>query len=259
MPRHTRAIALNGNSAIPNDGGPKPSPHRAGESEHVLRHKLAAVAASFTLVAGSLWAAQGNDSHRFDPTRVVSAAGTMYPLGSSVSGTVILEVTVEKTGEVGNIIVVHGVPKLTEEAERSVRRWKFQPAHLNGRRVAAPVLAAFTFSLSLQWFSGPDHVQPRRKELAPYEPIRIISTSPVNNPAPDVAFGAVTLQAIVDAAGAVGKIEVMDGIPPLAEEAERSVRQWKFLPAKFEGSPLTTPMVALFLFSDVPLGRCSRF
>ena len=74
-----------------------------------------------------------------------------------------------------------------------------------------------------------------------------------------MAFGAVTLQAIVDAAGAVGKIEVMDGIPPLAEEAERSVRQWKFLPAKFEGSPLTTPMVALFLFSDVPLGRCSRF
>jgi len=37
------------------------------------------------------------------------------------------------------------------------------------------------------------------------------------------------------------------------------VRQWKFLPAKFEGSLLTTPMVAVFLFNDVPLGRCSRF
>jgi outer membrane biosynthesis protein TonB len=50
----------------------------------------------------------------------------------------------------------------------------------------------------------------------------------------------------------------MDGIPPLAEEAERSIRQWKFLPAKFQGSPLATPMVAAFLFSDTPLGRCSR-
>jgi putative transposase len=45
----------------------------------------------------------------------------------------------------------------------------------------------------------------------------------------------------------------------LAEEAKRCVRQWKFLPARFEGSTLTTPMVATFLFSDVPLGRCSRF
>jgi len=224
-----------------------------------LRHELAAVAASITLLAGSLWAAQGKDSHRFDPARVVSIAETMSPPECSVSGTVILEVTVEKTGGVGNIIVVRGVPKLSEEAERSIRHWKFEPAHLNGERVAAPVLAAFTFSLSPQWFSGPDHVQPRGKGLAPYDPIRIISTLPVNNPASDVAFGAVTLQAIVDAGGVVGKIEVMDGIPRLAEEAERSIRQWKFLPAKFQGSPLATPMVAAFLFSDTPLGRCSRF
>jgi len=92
----------------------------------------------------------------------------MYPLGCSLSGTVILEVTVEKTGKAGNIKVIYGVPQLTEEAERSVRRWKFEPAHLNGQRMAAPVLAAFTFSLSPQWFSGPDHVLPRGKELVPY-------------------------------------------------------------------------------------------
>ena len=69
----------------------------------------------------------------------------MSPPECSVSGTVILEVTVEKTGGVGNIIVVHGVPKLTQEAERSVRRWNFQPARLKGQRVAAPVLAGLTF------------------------------------------------------------------------------------------------------------------
>jgi TonB family protein len=224
-----------------------------------LRHKLAAVAASLTLLAGSLWAAQGKNSHRFDPARVVSTAGTLYPLGGTVSGTVILEVTVEKTGKVGNIIVVRGVPKLTDEAERSIRQWKFKPAQLEGQSVAAPVLAAFTFSLSLPWSSGPHHPQPRRRESALYEPIGIISTSPVNNPTPDIAFGAVTLQATVEATGVVGEIETMDGISPLAEEAERGVRQWKFLPGRFEGSPLATPMVAVFLFSDAPLSRCSRF
>jgi TonB family protein len=224
-----------------------------------LKHTLAAVAASLTVLVSFLWAGQGRDPHRFDPPRVVSTAETMYPLGCSVSGTVILEVTVEKTGKVGNIKVVHGVPKLTEVAERSVRRWEFQPGHLNGKRVAAPMLAAFTFSLSPQWVSGPHPVQPRGKPSKPYEPIRITSTSSANNPTSDVAFGVVTLQAGVSAAGNVDEIEVIDGIPPLAEEAERSVRQWKFLPAKFEGSPLTTPLVASFLFSDTPLGRCSRF
>ena len=224
-----------------------------------MGHKLAIVAASFALLVSSLGAAPGRNSDRFDPARVVSAAETMYPLDGSVSGTVIFEVTVEKTGEIGNILVVRGVPKLTEEAERSVRRWKFEPARLNGHQVAAPVLVAFTFSLSLPWFSGADPMQPRRKASASYGPIRIVSTSPVNNSAPDVAFGVMTLQARVDSAGEVGKIEVIDSIPPLAEEAERSIRQWKFLPARFDGLPLSTPMVAAFLFSDVPLGRCLRF
>jgi len=224
-----------------------------------LRDKIAAIVACFTLLAASTWAGPKNSPPRFDPARVVSAAETRYPLGCSVSGTVILEVTVETTGGVGNIIVVHSVTRLTEEAERSVRRWKFQPAHLYGRRVATPVLTAFTFSLSPQWSSGSDPVQPRGKPSAPYEPITIVSTSPANNPAPDVAFGVVTLQAGVNSAGKIGKIEVIDGIPSLADEAERSLRQWKFLPAKFKGSKMTTLMVATFLFSDPPLGRCSRF
>ena len=74
-----------------------------------------------------------------------------------------------------------------------------------------------------------------------------------------MGFDVLTLHEGVNAAGDVGKIEVMGGIPPLVEEAERSIRRWKFLPAKLQGSPLATPMVAAFLFSDTPLGRCSRF
>jgi len=85
-----------------------------------LRYKLI-TAASLTLLAGSLWAAQAKVSHRFDPARVVSTIGTLYPIDSTMSGTVILEVTVEKTGKAGNMVVVHGVPKLTDEAERSIR------------------------------------------------------------------------------------------------------------------------------------------
>jgi TonB family protein len=183
----------------------------------------------------------------------------MYPTGSTLSGTVILEVTVEKTGEVGMIQVLRGIPKLTEEAEHSLRQWKFEPARLEGQRVAAPVLVTFTFSLSSPPSSSPDLVPSGTENPSPYEPIRIISTVAANNPEPDVAFGTVILQVTVDPTGAVEKIEVIDGVSPLAGEAERSVRQWRFSAARFKGAPLTTPMVASFIFSDLPPDRCVRF
>jgi TonB family protein len=223
----------------------------------MLRERLAAIAGTLLLI-GCPWAADGKDSPRFDPARVVSIAQTIYPDGGTVSGTVILEAMVGRSGRVGTIQVVQGLPKLTEAAERSVRQWKFEPARLDRRPVTTPVLVAFTFSLGLPC-SGPVRRSARRREPSPYEPVRILAAAPAANPAPDVAFGTATLQVMIGTTGTLGKVEVIDGIPPLAEEAERSVRQWKFQPAKFEGTPLATPMVASFVFSDLPPGQCSRF
>jgi TonB family protein len=166
---------------------------------------------------------------------------------------------VERTGELGTIQVVRGLPKLTEEAERSVRQWKFEPAKLNGERVAASVLAAFSLNLSLPSPPEPDHRPPTRKTTLPYEPIRITATAPARNPAADVAFGTVTLQVVVDPTGSVSAVEVIDGIRPLAHEAERSVREWRFRPANFDGAPLASSMVVSFIFSDLPPAQCSRF
>lgn len=236
-----------------------PDPAGAGaEWLSMLRPKLA-VAACFLSLGGCLWALPAKSVRHFEPVRIVSTAETLYPAGSTASGTVILEVMVEETGKVGLVQVVRGVPQLTEAAERSVRQWKFEPARLDGQRVAAPVLAAFSFNLSLPSSSGPDRFQTKRKEPLPYEPIRIISTAPANNPSADVAFGYVTLQVVVDATGAARAVKVMDGIPVLAAEAERSVREWKFRPAQFAGAPLATPMVASFVFSDLPPAQCSHF
>jgi len=221
--------------------------------------KRAVLAAGMALVVACPWAAAAKAVRRFEPVRVVSTAATLYPDGSTSSGTVILLVMVERTGEVGTIQVVRGLPKLTEAAQRSVRQWKFEPAKLNGERVAAPVLAAFSFNLSLPSPPEPDLGSPTRKTPLPYEPIRIVSTAPARNPAADVAFGTVTLQVVIDATGSVSAVEVIDGISPLSQEAERSVREWKFRPARFAGAALASPMVASFIFSDLPPAQCSRF
>ncbi len=82
---------------------------------------------------------------RFDPPTVVNVVNAVYPLQSVVSGTVVLEVSLDDTGKIAEVRVVRGIPALTESAERSVRQWKFQPAKLDGKAVASKVPVAFSF------------------------------------------------------------------------------------------------------------------
>jgi periplasmic protein TonB len=81
----------------------------------------------------------------FDPPTVTKVAEAVYPLQSVVSGTVVLEVSLDDTGKIADVRVVRGIPVLTEPAERSVRQWKFQPAKLDGKAVASKVPVAFSF------------------------------------------------------------------------------------------------------------------
>jgi TonB family protein len=82
---------------------------------------------------------------RFAPAEIVSSVDALYPLQSVVSGTVVLEVALDGTGKITDVRVVHGIPSLTESAERSIRQWKFRPARLNGQPVDSRVPVAFSF------------------------------------------------------------------------------------------------------------------
>lgn len=85
------------------------------------------------------------EAPRFVPPTVVSAVDAIYPLQSIVSGTVVLEVSLDDAGKITEVRVVRGIPSLTEAAEQSVRRWKFQPAELDGKPVPSKVAVAFSF------------------------------------------------------------------------------------------------------------------
>ena len=85
------------------------------------------------------------ESPRFDPPTVISAAEAIYPLTSVASGTVVLEVALDDAGTITSVRVVRGIPSLTESAKRSIRQWKFQPAHVNGNPVYSKMAVAFSF------------------------------------------------------------------------------------------------------------------
>ncbi len=91
---------------------------------------------------------RGESPPDFEIVQVVHVVEPGYPLRSLAVGTVILKVVVDPSDAIDHIFAIQGVPSLTEEAERSVGMWSFQPAKLNGDSVASSIIASFGFSSS---------------------------------------------------------------------------------------------------------------
>ena len=74
-----------------------------------------------------------------------------YPsvaVSAKVTGTVILEATVNESGAVTNLTVLRSIPLLDTAAMRAVRQWRYQPLVLNG--VPAPFILTVTVTFSLR-------------------------------------------------------------------------------------------------------------
>lgn len=65
-----------------------------------------------------------------------------------IEGVVILEITVDKQGNVTDVKVLRQLPMgLTEAAVEAVKQWKYEPSTLNGRPVEVLVTVTVTFRL----------------------------------------------------------------------------------------------------------------
>ncbi|MGH9343089.1 MAG: energy transducer TonB [Terriglobia bacterium] len=203
------------------------------------------------LTAGWLRAGepQRDSAVRFEPVKVVAATPTIYPMLSIASGTVILRIEVNNAGAVEKVDVVHGIPSLTEEAERSVRQWKFKPALLNGKPWVSDITASFSFSRPLP-LGLPLKLTPTSGEQTPlFAPVEVDSAIQAFYPAAVITSGTVILQVIVGSSGAIDRVKTIQGIQWLTEQAEQAVKEWKFEPARLDGKPVASPMIASFIFA----------
>jgi len=205
--------------------------------------------ALFFLLVTALWPAEPEKGERlcFAPIQAGHIAEAVYPIRSATGGTVILRVGVNESGTIANIGVIHAIPSLTEEAERTVRKCEFQPAKLDGQPVDASITVAFAFIIS-PYVSPPWTAESQPRELSSFEPVHILSTVGAAYPANSIASGTVTLQVMVAESGAVERIDVIHGIPALTEEAEQTVRKWKFQPAMVGSRPVASSVIASFTF-----------
>ena len=85
------------------------------------------------------------DESHFTPPQISMASFAKYPANSVSMGTVVLDVTVNRTGNPSNIRVIRGVPTLTEQAVLAVKSWGFNAATIQGQPTAAQMVIAFVF------------------------------------------------------------------------------------------------------------------
>jgi TonB family protein len=83
------------------------------------------------------------------PPQVRLASYAMYPANTVATGTVVLSVSINKSGHTLQIKVVHGVHPLTDAAVEVVQQWGFQPATLGGEPVEGRICIAFVFQRNL--------------------------------------------------------------------------------------------------------------
>lgn len=84
--------------------------------------------------------------------RVLSRAAPLYTEEARTAkreGTVVLFAEISSAGDVGNVVVLHGLGKgLDESAVRTIKQWKFSPALKDGRPVAVMITIEMNFSLA---------------------------------------------------------------------------------------------------------------
>ena len=66
---------------------------------------------------------------------------------AGVQGLVILEATIDPTGEVGNIDVLRSVPELEEAAVTAVEQWRYEPTLIDGAPVSVLMTVTINFLL----------------------------------------------------------------------------------------------------------------
>jgi len=89
---------------------------------------------------------QTGKSGRFVPPQVSAASYAAYPAGGTASGTLVLDVTVNRRGGVTQVSVARvRIASLTQAAEAAVRSWTFKPGTLDGTPITSRTIVAFVF------------------------------------------------------------------------------------------------------------------
>lgn len=94
----------------------------------------------------SLPSSAGAASGDYQPAICQNASYANYPPNTVASGTVVLQVHVSASGQVGKVQVLRGHGVLSGPAAAAVKTWSFAPATYKGKALSSNVVVAFVFA-----------------------------------------------------------------------------------------------------------------
>ena len=97
----------------------------------------------FTPVIPSARSDDGSEDYA--PVGILSFAYPDYPINSVVWGSVLLQATVDSSGDVKSVNVLHGMPNFNRFAQGALKNWRFRAATLHGKPVTSKIVIAFIF------------------------------------------------------------------------------------------------------------------
>jgi TonB family protein len=89
---------------------------------------------------------QSDSAHgNYVPVGILSFAYPDYPVNSVISGSVVVQVTVDGAGDVKGVEFLHGMENFNKFVSAALKRWRFQAATFNGKPITSKTVIAFTF------------------------------------------------------------------------------------------------------------------
>jgi outer membrane biosynthesis protein TonB len=216
------------------------------------------------IVAGIALVQAFSTADEFLPARLRQGAPPPLPALAVGGGQVVLQVAINRAGQVADVTPLVTTPPFTELMVRAVRGWQFQAAEdvvraggststLSRESVESNVLVVGVFrppALMGATFGE----QPKQVRVAPIDmafPEKIdIPPYPVNafNP------GAVLVEARLDVDGKVVDASAVNAAPPFDAVAVTAAREATFRPAQVRGRPVAPRVYIIFGFAQ-PVGR----
>jgi TonB family protein len=90
---------------------------------------------------------QSNPSEHgnYVPVGILSFAYPAYPVNSVAWGSVVVQLTVEGSGDVKGVEFLHGMVGFNNLVSDALRKWRFQAATFDGKPITSKTVIAFVF------------------------------------------------------------------------------------------------------------------
>jgi TonB family protein len=169
------------------------------------------------------------------------------PANVQSGGIAACEVKLDDRGQVTAVDVVQDLDPYGTMLAGAVRSWQFEPARVDGRAVASPVLVLGFFRPPTTSFAAPD--APRYKTTAAPEAIPW-PTSVAVPPYPPNALGSggVILEVDVSEDGAVTGTRLASPAGAFDSAATDAAQKWAFRPARRQGRAVPSRVFMVMTF-----------